>query len=83
MPTERCCGVTAVAEVRPAGYTVLGWRVSDIQTSVSELAVKGVSFTRYAGMEQDEHCVWTTPDGDKVAWFSDPEGNTRSLTQFS
>jgi hypothetical protein len=83
MPTERCCGVTAVAEVRPAGYTVLGWRVSDIQTSVSELAVKGVSFTRYAGMEQDEHCVWTTPGGDKVAWFSDPDGNTRSLTQFS
>jgi catechol 2,3-dioxygenase-like lactoylglutathione lyase family enzyme len=74
--------VTAVAEVRPAGYTVLGWRVGNIQTSVSELTANGVLFTRYAGMDQDEHGVWTTPGGDKVAWFSDPDGNTLSLTQF-
>jgi catechol 2,3-dioxygenase-like lactoylglutathione lyase family enzyme len=74
--------VTAVAEVKAAGYTVLGWRVSDIQTSVSELTANGVSFTRYAGMDQDVYGLWTTPGGDKIAWFSDPDGNTLSLTQF-
>jgi hypothetical protein len=26
--------------------------------------------------------VWTTPGGDKVAWFADPDGNILSLTQF-
>ena len=27
------------------------------------------------------HGVWTTPTGEKVAWFADPDGNTLSLTQ--
>jgi len=26
--------------------------------------------------------IWTTPGGDKVAWFTDPDGNNVSLTQF-
>jgi catechol 2,3-dioxygenase-like lactoylglutathione lyase family enzyme len=74
--------VTAVPKVSPAGYTVLGWRVPDIGAAVRGLAVRGVAFRRYDGMDQDEHGVWTTPGGEKVAWFSDPDGNTLSLTQF-
>jgi hypothetical protein len=34
-------------------------------------------------LEQDDKCVWTTPGGDRVAWFKDPDGNTLSLTSFS
>ena len=75
--------VTAVAEVARAGYTVLGWRVSDIAAMVRGLAAKGVVFLRFDGMDQDESGVWTTPGGDKVAWFADPGGNVLSLTQFS
>jgi catechol 2,3-dioxygenase-like lactoylglutathione lyase family enzyme len=75
--------VTAVAEVARAGYTVLGWRVFDIAAMVRGLAAKGVVFLRYDGMDQDESGVWTTPGGDKVAWFADPDGNVLSLTQFS
>jgi hypothetical protein len=26
--------------------------------------------------------IWTTPDGTKIAWFKDPDGNLLSLTQF-
>jgi catechol 2,3-dioxygenase-like lactoylglutathione lyase family enzyme len=74
--------VTAVPEVAPAAYTVLGWSVTDIAATVGELAGQGVVFTRYDGMEQDEIGVWTTPGGDKVAWFTDPDGNVLSLTQF-
>jgi hypothetical protein len=33
-------------------------------------------------MDQDENGIWTTPGGDKVAWFADPDGNNSSLTQF-
>jgi hypothetical protein len=47
-----------------------------------ELTSKGVVFTRYDGMDQDEMGVWTTPGDDKVAWFTDPGGNLLSLTQF-
>ena len=74
--------VTAVPEVALAGYTVLGWRVADIAAAVRDLTARGVVFKRYAGMDQDEDGVWTTPGGEKVAWFADPDGNTLSLTQF-
>ena len=74
--------VTAAPEVARAGYTVLGWRVSDITAAVRDLAARGVVITRYDVMDQDEDGVWTTPGGEKVAWFADPDGNTLSLTQF-
>jgi len=75
--------VTAVAEVARPGYTVLGWRVADIEATVRGLAERGVVFLRYNGMDQDDDGVWTTPGGDKVAWFADPDGNVLSLTQFA
>jgi catechol 2,3-dioxygenase-like lactoylglutathione lyase family enzyme len=74
--------VTAVGQVAHAGYTVLGWRVPDIATSVRALAAQGVTFLIYEGMSQDDDGIWTTPSGDNVAWFADPDGNTLSLTQF-
>jgi predicted enzyme related to lactoylglutathione lyase len=75
--------VTAVEQVARPGYTVLGWRVADIAATAREPAARGVQLTRYDGMEQDENGIWTTPGGDQVAWFSDPDGNTLSLTQFA
>jgi len=75
--------VTAVSEVSRSGYTVLGWRVTDIAAAVRGLKTRGVVFIRYDGMDQDEHGVWTTPGGDKVAWFADPDANILSLTQFA
>jgi catechol 2,3-dioxygenase-like lactoylglutathione lyase family enzyme len=75
--------VTAVQQVARPGYTVLGWRVADIAATVAGLAARGVTFTRYDGMGQDENGIWTTPGGDQVAWFADPDGNILSLTQFT
>ena len=74
--------VTAVAEVAPPGYTVLGWQVVDLAASIEQLVSRGVQFTRFDGLEQDDRGVWTTPNGDRVAWFADPDGNVLSLTQF-
>jgi catechol 2,3-dioxygenase-like lactoylglutathione lyase family enzyme len=74
--------VTAVPEVARASYAVLGWRVADIAAVVRDLSAKDVMFLRYAGMDQDDSGVWTTPGGDRVAWFADPDGNILSLTQF-
>jgi predicted enzyme related to lactoylglutathione lyase len=75
--------VTAVAEVAHPGYTVLGWQVTDISETVAGLESLGVVFMRFEGLEQDERGVWTTPGGQRIAWFTDPDGNVLSLTQLS
>jgi catechol 2,3-dioxygenase-like lactoylglutathione lyase family enzyme len=74
--------VTAVPAVVPAAYTVLGWRVTGIEAAARDLAARGVVFIRYDSMDQDSNGIWTTPGGDKVAWFADPDGNILSLTEF-
>jgi len=74
--------VTLADSVATPGYTVLGWRVDDVDRVVGLLASSGVTFNRYHGMDQDSAGVWTTPGGDRVAWFSDPDGNNLSLTQY-
>jgi len=74
--------VTLVEAFVPASFTVLGWTVDEIEGSIRSLQANGVWFERFPGMEQDELGVWTTPDGDRVAWFRDPDGNVLSLTQM-
>jgi catechol 2,3-dioxygenase-like lactoylglutathione lyase family enzyme len=74
--------VAKVAELTPPPYTVVGWKVTDIRSTVTGLTKKGVTFARYDGLPQNELGIWTTPDGHQVSWFQDPEGNTLSLTQF-
>lgn len=68
-------------DLEPARHTVLGWQVDNIEADVDRLSEAGVSFAIYEGMPQDERGIWTTPDGAKIAWFKDPDGNTLSLTQ--
>jgi catechol 2,3-dioxygenase-like lactoylglutathione lyase family enzyme len=68
-------------EVHSAQFTVLGWQVSAIEEVVRDLTAKGVRFERYGFFEQDVLGIWTAPDGNKVAWFKDPDGNTLSVSQ--
>ena len=75
--------ITAVTEVVHPGYTVLGWRVDDLDSIVARLAAVGVEFMRYPNMEQDQQGVWSSPGGDRIAWFTDPDGNLLSLTEFN
>jgi predicted enzyme related to lactoylglutathione lyase len=73
--------ITRVDEPAGVTYTVLGWEVSDIDATIDALASRGVAFTRYDGMDQDQRGIWTAPGGARVAWFIDPDGNNLSLTQ--
>ena len=68
-------------EVTPAQFTILGWQVSDIEQVVRGLAAKGVHFEIFGFFKQDELGIWTAPDGDKVAWFKDPDGNILSVSE--
>jgi hypothetical protein len=64
-------------------FAALGCRqVPDITAIARSLAERGVRFSRYDSMEQDELGIWTTLGGDRVAWFTDSDGNTLSLTTF-
>jgi catechol 2,3-dioxygenase-like lactoylglutathione lyase family enzyme len=74
--------IATVPALQPAGYTVLGWLVPDIERAVRDLQNKQVAFNRYDGMGQDELGIWTAPSGARIAWFADPDGNTLSLTEM-
>lgn len=73
--------VTKVPKLTPAGFTVLGWEVPDIEEAVTKLTAAGVQFSRFDGLEQDTRGVWSAPGGAKVAWFEDPDHNILSVSQ--
>ncbi|MFT6306388.1 MAG: hypothetical protein ACJA0Z_001552 [Halioglobus sp.] len=52
----------------------------NIRNCVDELSKNGVSFKKFAQLPQDESGVWCAPSGALVVWFTDPDGNTLSLT---
>ena len=72
--------VVKVGDFQPAGFTILGWKVSDVRRVVTALGRRGIAFERYRWMEQDALGIWTAPGGTLVAWFKDPDGNVLSLS---
>jgi catechol 2,3-dioxygenase-like lactoylglutathione lyase family enzyme len=75
--------VTRVDHLTPQPFTVFGWRVEDLRPTVAELAAGGITCLQFDGLDQDPSGIWTTPGGDLVAWFTDPDGNVLSLTQHA
>jgi catechol 2,3-dioxygenase-like lactoylglutathione lyase family enzyme len=74
--------LTVLPDFKASPHPVLGWNVRDLTAAVTAMRERGVTFTIYPGMGQDELGVWTAPDGRvKVAWFADPDGNVLSLSQ--
>ena len=73
--------VIVVQELKPQMFTVLGWNVDDIASVIQALNDKGVYCEKYSFLPQDDAGVWTSPDGSKVAWFKDVDGNVLSLTE--
>ncbi|MGB0124202.1 MAG: VOC family protein [Silvibacterium sp.] len=73
--------ITKINEFTPAPFTILGWRVQNIEEEVRTLAARGVSFQRYSGLTQNDLGIWTSPGGARIAWFRDPDGNVLSLSQ--
>ena len=65
----------------PSPATVLGWEV-DIAQAVRDLTGRGVTFEQFnlPFLKQDPLGIWTAPNGDQVAWFKDPDGNTLSIS---
>lgn len=74
--------VQKVQELQPHPFTAIGWKVDSIAAERDRLAARGATFLSFEFMEQDERDIWTSPDGAKVCWFKDPDGNTLSLTEW-
>ncbi len=67
----------------PATYTILNFRVDDIDKAVDELTRKGVKFERYENMTDEKGIArgLAAGQGPDIAWFKDPAGNFLSVLQ--
>ena len=78
---ETMIRIAKAKDFTPAQYTVLGWEVANIEEVVKWLQKRGVALEKYPFVQDEELGIWTTPNGDKVAWFKDPDGNVLSVSQ--
>jgi catechol 2,3-dioxygenase-like lactoylglutathione lyase family enzyme len=75
--------VSPVPTTQPSAHTVVGFSVADIAATVAMLTKRGVSLERIPGLPHDSMGILRTPDGAKVAWFRDPDGNLLSIVQYA
>jgi len=75
---DRTTMVYPKPDFTPATYTVLNFRVPDLDAAVDELSGRGVEFERYEGFDQDERGMMRG-NGPDIAWFKDPAGNILSV----
>lgn len=63
-----------------SGATLAFWQTDDVDGVVEELSSKGVAFEQYDmdPIKTNEKGI-AEIDGDKVAWFKDPDGNTLAV----
>jgi predicted enzyme related to lactoylglutathione lyase len=66
----------------PATFTVLNFRVEDLESTMKELRGRGVRFEVYdmEGLKTDADGV-LTHGGMSIAWFKDPAGNILSVLE--
>ena len=66
----------------PATFTVLNFKVEDVEKTVDELTAKGVVFEQYEGqIKTDKKGISRDSGGPFIAWFKDPAGNILSVLQ--
>lgn len=73
--------IAKVQNFTPLQGTILGWEVEDVAAVVRWLRGRGVATEKYPFVQDQEFGIWSTPHGDKVAWFKDPDGNVLSVSQ--
>jgi len=78
---ENMIRIVKVPDFTPLRSTVLGWQVSDLEAVVGWLIGRGVEMEKYPWAQDKERGIWTTPNGDKVAWFKDPDGNVLGVSE--
>ena len=72
--------VYAKPDHTPATFTVLNFRVPDVEQAVDELTGRGVRFERYENPPTDDKGIMRA-GGPLIAWFTDPAGNVFSVIE--
>ena len=72
--------IVKVPNFTPQQATILGWEVADVPAAARWLWERGIATEKYPFVQDRELGIWTTPNGDKVAWFKDPDGNLLSVS---
>ena len=62
----------------PASFTVLNFKVDDVDAAVDELVRRGVRFEHYDDLGTDEKGI-SRQGPPTIAWFKDPAGNILSV----
>jgi catechol 2,3-dioxygenase-like lactoylglutathione lyase family enzyme len=75
--------VSPVPTTQPTEHTVFGFAVDDLEATLAGLTARGVRLERFAGFPHDELGIVTAPDGSRVAWFRDPDGNLLSVVRYA
>jgi len=73
--------ITKLPNYTPLQATILGWEVGDIAAVARWLRDRGVALEKYPFVQDKELGIWTAPNGDRVAWFRDSDGNILSVSQ--
>jgi catechol 2,3-dioxygenase-like lactoylglutathione lyase family enzyme len=73
--------VSPMATAKGSG-TAATWYVPDLERAVDELGAAGIAFDRYddPALKADAKGIHELDDG-RVAWFSDPDGNTFAIEE--
>lgn len=75
--------VSPVPSMAPSVHTVVGFAIPDLSAVISALSARGIQWERFPGFPHDDTGILLLPDGAKVAWFRDPDGNLLSIVQYA
>ncbi|HSW48053.1 MAG TPA: VOC family protein [Candidatus Saccharimonadales bacterium] len=67
-----------------ADHTVAAFRVTNLEETIDELISKGIVFEQYdfPGLKTDEKGIAEiSAEGERGAWFKDPDGNILAIGQ--
>jgi catechol 2,3-dioxygenase-like lactoylglutathione lyase family enzyme len=67
----------------PSEHTVAGFAVRDLDAVRAKLESRGLAWERFSHISHDANGVTTSPEGARVVWFRDPDGNLLSIVQYA
>ncbi|MEO5952664.1 MAG: VOC family protein, partial [Chloroflexia bacterium] len=82
------CGDNSAFLLFPSGgtpsgtHTQIGFTVLDIETEVTDLKSRGVTFEEYNHPDYKTTNSITTSSNARSAWFKDSEGNLLGIVQY-
>jgi catechol 2,3-dioxygenase-like lactoylglutathione lyase family enzyme len=72
--------ITQLPDHKPSEHPVFGFEVGNIAETVSSLRSADVVFS-VVSPEAEDNAIWSSPDGGKIAFFSDLDGNVLMLSE--